>query len=119
MALLSVFLTTLLLDVVGSLAILLVLEAALLAGDSLLDRFLGDLTFPLLDISTDGVGDIMAFPPGDGVIHSLGDLLTDFLGDLAANMLWSLPNNRREGRSLGGRLQRQPGEMQMREQSSS
>ena len=59
-----------LLNVVGNLAILLVLEAALLTGDSFLDRLLGDLAFALLDISADGVGDIMALPPGDGVIQS-------------------------------------------------
>merc|ERR1719234_1446296 len=80
-------LAALLLDVVGSLAILLVLKAALLAGDCLLDRPLGDLTLALLDISTHGVSDIMALPPGDGVVHSLGHLLTDFLGDLAAHGL--------------------------------
>merc|ERR1711971_897699 len=62
-----------LLDVVGILAILLVLKAALLTGDSFLNRFLGDLTIALLDISTDGVSNIMALPPGDGVIHSLGN----------------------------------------------
>ena len=87
MAFLLKLLAALLLNVIGSLAILLVLEAALLAGDSLLDRLLGDLTFPLLDISTDSVGDIMALPPGDGVVDGLGNLLTDLLGDLAAHGL--------------------------------
>merc|ERR1719480_150312 len=76
-----------LLNVIGGLAILLVLKAALLAGDSLLDRPLGDLALTFLDISTDGVGNIMALPPGDGVIHSLGHLLADLLGDLAAHGL--------------------------------
>jgi len=90
-ALLSVFLTTLLLDVVGSLAILLVLEAALLARDSLLNWLLGNLALPLLDISTDGVGDVMALPPGDGVVNSLGNLLAHLLGDFAAHGLRSCP----------------------------
>merc|ERR1719489_114676 len=74
-------------DVVGSLAILLVLKTALLTRDSFLDRLLGDLTPALLDISTDGVSNIMTLPPGDGVIHGLGNLLADFLGDLAAHWL--------------------------------
>ena len=43
MAFLLKLLAALLLDVIGSLAILLVLEAALLTGDSLLDRFLGEI----------------------------------------------------------------------------
>ena len=76
-----------LLNIIGSLAILPVLEAALLTGDGFLNRLLGDLTLALLDISTDGVGDIMALSPGDGVIHSLGNLLADLLGDLAAHWL--------------------------------
>jgi len=98
------FLLASLLDVIGSLAILLVLKAALLAGDSLLDRLLGDLALALLDISTHGVGDIMALPPGDGVIHGLGHLLTDLLGDLAANGLrGSCPNHGR-GVTLEGDL---------------
>merc|ERR1739838_1006965 len=67
--------------VLGSLAILLVLEAALLTGDSFLDRPLGDLAFALLDISTDSISDVMALPPGDGVIHGLGNLLADLLGE--------------------------------------
>ena len=74
-----------LLDVVGSLTVLAVLEAALLAGDGLLDRPLGDLALPLLDISADGVGDVVALPPGDGVVDGLGHLLTDLLRDLAAD----------------------------------
>ena len=98
-------LLTPLLNVIGSLAILLVLKAALLARDSLLDRSLGDLTLALLDISTHGVGDIMALPPGDGVIHSLGHLLTDFLGDLAAHGLrGSCPDHGR-GVTLEGDLE--------------
>ena len=72
-------------DVVGSLAVLAVLEAALLAGDRLLDRALGDLALPLLDVSADGVGDVVALPPGDGVVDGFGNLLTDLLGDLAAD----------------------------------
>ena len=94
-----------LLDVIGSLAILLVLEAALLTGDSFLDRLLGDLALTLLDISTDGVGHIMALPPGDGVIHGLGHLLADLLGDLAAYWLkGSCPDHGR-GVSLEGDLE--------------
>merc|ERR1719383_972863 len=98
-------LLTSLLDVIGSLAILLVLEAALLAGDSLLDRFLGDLALALLDISTHGVGDIMALPPGDGVIHGLGNLFAELLGDLAAHGLrGSCPDHGR-GVTLEGDLE--------------
>ena len=70
-ALLLEFLLASLLDVIGSLTVLAVLEATLLARDGLLDRFLGDLALTLLDISTNGVGDIMALPPGDGVVDSM------------------------------------------------
>merc|ERR1719500_2224222 len=94
-----------LLDIVGSLAIILVLKAALLTGDSFLDRLLGDLTLALLDISTDGVGNIVALSPGDGVIHGLGHLLTDLLGDLAAHWLRrSCPDHGR-GVALEGNLE--------------
>ena len=85
-ALLLVLLLAALLDVIGSLTVLAVLEAALLTGDRLLDRSLGDLTLPLLDISADGVGDIMAFPPGDGVVDSLWHLFAHLLRDLAAHL---------------------------------
>ena len=85
--LLLVLLLAALLDVIGSLTVLAVLEAALLTGDRLLDRSLGDLTLPLLDISADGVGDIMAFPPGDGVVDSLWHLFAHLLRDLAAHGL--------------------------------
>ena len=88
-------LLTFLLNIICSLAILFILKAALLAGDSLLDWPLGDLTLTLLDISTDGVGDIVALPPGDGVVDGLGHLLTHLLGYLAANRLGSLPNHGR------------------------
>ena len=84
-ALLSKLLATLLLDVIGSLAVLAVLEAALLTGDGLLHRPLGDLALALLDISADGVGYVMALPSGDGVVDGLGHLLTDLLRDLAAD----------------------------------
>ena len=94
-----------LLNVIGSLAILLVLKAALLTGDSFLNRPLRNLTLTLLDICTDGVGDIMALPPGDGVIHGLGHLLTDLLGDLAAHRLrGSCPDHGR-GVALEGDLE--------------
>merc|ERR1719237_537460 len=102
--LLSELLAASLLNVVGSLAILLVLKIALLTGDSLLNRLLRDLTLPLLNICTDGVGDIMALSPGDSVIHSPGNLLTDLLGDLAADWLRrSCPDHGR-GVSLEGDL---------------
>merc|ERR1719312_83040 len=87
MAFLLELLATLLLDVIGGLAILLVLKATLLTGDSFLNRLLRDLALALLDISTHGVGDIMALPPGDGVVHGLGHLLADLLGDFAAHGL--------------------------------
>merc|ERR1719154_66977 len=94
-----------LLDVIGSLAILPVLEAALLTRDGFLNRLLGDLTLALLDISTDSVSDVMALPPGDGVIHGLGNLLADLLGDLAAHWLrGSCPDHGR-GVSLEGDLE--------------
>merc|ERR1719500_1928449 len=101
MAFLLELLLASLLNVIGSLAILLVLEAALLTGDSFLDRLLGDLTPTLLDISTDGVGHIMALSPGDGVIHGLGHLLAYLLGDLATHGLRCSPDNGR-GVSLEG-----------------
>ena len=94
-----------LLYVIGSLAVLTVLEAALLTGDRLLDRSLGDLALTLLDISADGISDIMTLPPGDGVIHGLGNLLADLLGDLAAHWLrGSCPDHGR-GVSLEGDLE--------------
>ena len=93
-----------LLDIIGSLAILPILETALLTGDGFLNRLLGDLTLALLDISTDSVGDIMALPPGDGIIHGLGNLLADLLGDLAAHWLrGSCPDHGR-GVTLEGDL---------------
>ena len=80
-------LLALLFYVIGSLTVLAVLEAALLAGDRLLYRSLRDLALPLLEISADGVGDIMALPSGDGVVCGFRDLLTDLLGHLAAHWL--------------------------------
>ena len=104
-AFLSELLLASLLNIIGSLAILPVLEAALLTGDGFLNRLLGDLALALLDISTDGVGDIMALPPGDDVIHSLGNLLADLLGDLAAHWLrGSCPDHGR-GVTLEGNLE--------------
>merc|ERR1719452_246538 len=98
-------LLTSLLNVIGSLAILLVLEAALLTGDGFLNRLLRNLALAFLDISTDGVGHIMALPPGDGVVHGLGNLLTYLLGDLAAHWLRrSCPDHGR-GVSLEGDLE--------------
>ena len=85
--LLLVLLLAALLDVIGSLTVLAVLEAALLTGDRLLDRSLGDLALTLLDISADGISDIMTLPPGDGVVDGLGNLLTHLLRDLAAHGL--------------------------------
>ena len=73
------------LDVIGSLAVLAVLEAALLTGDGLLNWSLGDLALALLDFSANGVGYVMALPSGDGVVNGLGHLLTDLLGHLAAD----------------------------------
>ena len=95
-ALLLVLLLASFLDVIGSLAVLAVLEAALLTGDRLLDRPLRNLALPLLDISADCVGDIMTLPSGDGVVDSLGHLFANLLGDLAAH---------RRGESLEGNLE--------------
>merc|ERR1719219_2260952 len=78
-------LLALLFYVIGSLTVLAVLQTALLTGDRLLDWSLGDLALALLDISADGVGDIMTLPPGDGVVDGLGHLLTHLLRDLAAH----------------------------------
>ena len=103
-ALLSKLLATLLLDVIGSLAVLAILQTALLTGDRLLDWPLGDLALTLLDISTDGVGDIVALPPGDGVVDGLGDLLAHLLGHLATHGLGSWPDHGR-GESLKGEVE--------------
>merc|ERR1711910_262723 len=100
-ALLLVLLLASFLDVIGSLAVLAVLEAALLTGDRLLDWSLGDLALALLEISADGVGDIMALPPGDGVVDSLWDLLAHLFGNLAAHGLRSWPDHGRD-KSLKG-----------------
>ena len=94
-------LLALLFYVISSLTVLAVLEAALLTGDRLLNWSLGDLALALLEISADGVGDIMALPPGDGVVDGLGDLLTHFFGNLAAHGLRSWPDHGR-GKSLKG-----------------
>ena len=85
-AFLLVFLLASLLNVIGSLAVLAVLEAALLTGDRLLDRPLRNLALPLLDISADCVGDIMTLPSGDGVVDSLWHLFAHLLWDLAAHL---------------------------------
>ena len=90
-----ILLLTSLLDVVGSLTVLAVLEATLLTGHGLLHRPLGDLALALLDISADGVGYVMALPSGDGVVNGLGHLLTDLSGNLATHWLGSFPDNRR------------------------
>ena len=103
-ALLSKLLATLLLDVIGSLAVLAVLEATLLTGDRLLDWPLGDLALALLEIGADGVGNIMALPPGDGVVDGLGHLLTYLLGHLAAHGLGSWPDYGRD-KSLEGKVE--------------
>ena len=97
-------LLALLFYVISSLTVLAVLEATLLARDGLLDRFLGDLALTLLDISANGVGDIMALPPGDGVVDGLGDLLTHLFGHLAAHGLRSWPDHGR-GKSLEGKVE--------------
>ena len=79
--------------VLSSLAVLLVLESALLAGHSLLDRSLCDLTLPLLDIRADLVSNIMALLPGHRLVGGPGNLVAHFLGDLLADWFRSLPLN--------------------------
>ena len=57
-----------------------------------------------MDIGTHRVGDIIALPPGDGVIDGPGNLLKDLLGNLAAHWLrGSCPDHGR-GVSLQGKL---------------
>ena len=97
-------LLALLFYVISSLTVLAVLEAALLTRDRLLNWSLGDLAFTLLEISADGVGDIMALPPGDGVVDGLGDLLAHLLGHLATHGLGSWPDHGR-GESLKGEVE--------------
>merc|ERR1719300_1526748 len=83
-----------------------VLETTLFARDRFLNRSLGDLTLPLLNISTNGVGNIATLLLGDGLLRSLGNLITDFLGNLSTNWFW------RRSCSLDGRrvkLKRQLG----------
>merc|ERR1712198_790018 len=60
--------------VLCSLTVLPVLETTLFARDRFLNRSLGDLTLPLLNISTNGVGNIATLLLGDGLIRSLGNL---------------------------------------------
>ena len=93
-----------LLNVISSLTVLAVLEATLLTGDGLLHRPLGDLALALLDISANGVGDIVALPPGDGVVDGLGNLLAHLLGHLATHGLGSWPDHGR-GESLKGEVE--------------
>merc|ERR1719384_443580 len=85
-----------------SLAVLAILQTALLTGDRLLDWPLGDLALTLLDISADGVGDVMALPFGDGVVDGLGDLLAHLLGHLAAHGMGSWPDHGRDESLEGG-----------------
>merc|ERR1719447_1605077 len=92
--------------VLCSLTVLPVLETTLFARDRFLNRSLGDLTLPLLNISTNGVGNIATLLLGDGLIRSLWNLVTDFLGNLSTNWF------RRRSCSLDGRrvkLKRQRG----------
>ena len=83
-------LMTLLLNVVGGVAILLVIQRALLPGDSLLDRFLGNLALALLDIRAQGIGHIATLPPGHSLVGCLRHLLAHLLGHLAAHGLGHL-----------------------------
>jgi len=75
--------------VLSSLAFLPILDLTLLTRDRLLNRSLGDLTLALLNISTDGIGNISTLLLGDGLIRGLGDLVTHLLGNLSTD--WGFP----------------------------
>merc|ERR1719474_463835 len=79
---------TLLPGVLSSLTFLPILDPTLLTRDRLLNRSLGNLTFALLDISTDSVRNISTLLLGDRLIGSLGDLITHLLGNLSTDRFW-------------------------------
>jgi len=81
--------------VLCSLTILPVLESTLLPGDRLLNRSLGDLTFALLDISTNSVRNLATLLLGNRFIGGLRHLVADFLGNLSANWFWTCSLNGR------------------------
>merc|ERR1712002_603372 len=76
---------TLLPSILSSLTILSVLNSALPSRSSLLHSSLVDLTLPFLNISTNGIRDIMTLPLGHRLISGLGNLITNLLRDLTAN----------------------------------
>ena len=86
-ALLLEVLVTLLPGVLGLLAVLLVLEAALSPGHGLLDRPLGDLALALLDVGAGGVGHLLALLLGHRLVLGPGHLLAHLLGHLPADGL--------------------------------
>ena len=69
--------------ILSSLALASELGVTLLARDGLLDGSLGDLTFALLDIGTDGVRNSSTLLPGDGLECRLGHLFANFFWNLA------------------------------------
>ena len=80
-------LLTLLLDIVDGLTLPLVLGPALPLELGVLDWPLGDLTLPLVGVSTHGGGNILALPPLNGVVGGPGHLLTGLLRHLATGGL--------------------------------
>ena len=89
-ALLLVLLATMLLDVIGMVAILLVFPHALLPGNRVLEGLLSDMTLALLDIGADGVVFIVALPPDYHIVDGLGHVLAHLLRNLAAHGLGRL-----------------------------
>jgi len=84
--------------ILSSLALFPVLNTAILARDSLLNRPLSDLTLALLNVGTDGIGYISAFLLGDRFVGCLWDLVANLLGNLTTDWLrgrWSPLNRRR------------------------
>merc|ERR1711973_809470 len=83
--------------ILSSFAVFSELKSTLLARNSLLDRPLGDLTFSLLNISTNSVWDIATLFLGHRLICGLWDLVAHFLRNLSTYRFWwwGCPLNRR------------------------
>jgi len=95
---------TLLVDIIGRRAVPLDLNGTFSSLNLFLDRSLGDLTLPLLGVSTGLALDVSALLPGHRVIGGLRNLITDLLGHLAAHGLRLRSSARRlwsSARSLG------------------
>ena len=91
-------LVALLLHVIDGLALPPVLGPALLLGDGVLDRSLGDPTLPLIGIGAHCVGHLLALPLLNSLEGCPGHLGTHLLGHLAAHGLLGGEHTEERGR---------------------